>query len=185
MRISLRDRTQYSLRHTFDTDLFGKIPEDVRLQQMGGLSREMESYIATEARKEMDKVEAAVSKAYDRAGEADAALFQKASEKGAVSKASLKLVGVGSKTFDRYKDAMMTNCRKSMNLTNTKALQIGQKAFRDSVNTAWARVRTGVSDISDAVQDACHQLGGHRPSCDLQERQRQADLLPHRLIDQA
>lgn len=36
--LDLAGRTQYSFRHTFDTDLFGRIPEDVRLQLMGHTS---------------------------------------------------------------------------------------------------------------------------------------------------
>lgn len=33
--IDLHGRTQYSFRHTFDTAMFGRLPEDVRLQLMG------------------------------------------------------------------------------------------------------------------------------------------------------
>jgi hypothetical protein len=74
--------------------------------------------------------------------------------------ASLSLVGDSGKVFQKYADEIMANCRQALNLTNTRALQVSNTAFRDAVNLAWARTRTGATDINTAIKDACHQLGG-------------------------
>jgi|GEM_PF-1841299 len=122
-----------------------------KLRQMGRLNGELEAYISSESSKSMDKIGHAVDKAVERANIRDMDLFREAADAGLVTKTLLSKAGTDGTLFQKYRDAI---------LTNTRALQASGKAFRDTVNFAWVNVRTGTKSIDDAVQDACHRLGG-------------------------
>ena len=56
--------------------------------------------------------------------------------------------------------AIMSNCRKSLNLTNTSALEAAVNAYRDAINKAYVSVLEGAQSLDTAIRKACRELGG-------------------------
>lgn len=131
-----------------------------KLKQMGRLSSAVEAQIVAESKRSRAVIEKAVDNAIEKANDNDMAIFRKAVASGAIPEARLALVGTDSQVFQRYKESILANCRKAMNLTNTKALEISKEAYRNAINSAYIDAKTGVKSIGDAVNDACHELGG-------------------------
>lgn len=131
-----------------------------KLKQLRGVSRELKSYIASESYKREAKVTEALEKALKESSAADAAIFEEAAKAGIIPKAKIRLVSEEGSVARRYKDMILTNARQQLNLVNTRALQVSEKAFKDTVNSAWLKARAGYRSIDDCVQEACHKLGG-------------------------
>jgi hypothetical protein len=128
-----------------------------KLQQMGKVDNDLRALISRESRKTISKVDEAISKALERAAANDDIVFNAALKAGKISVFTpTSQTGV----FDRYRTAMLKNAREVMNLTNTTALQIAKREYQDAINYAYVKVQTGTAAIGDAVQEACHKLGG-------------------------
>lgn len=130
-----------------------------KLRQMGKLDNELTAYMSSEANRAMRRIEDAIEAAVGKSAEHDYADFKEAIDAGAVAHSKLALVGTDSKIVARYTESILRNCRTGLNLTNTKAIEIADSAFRDCVNRAWIDVRAGAKGLNEAVIDAAHELG--------------------------
>jgi Phage minor capsid protein 2. len=124
-----------------------------KLGQMGKLTRELRDYVSNEAYKGDARIEKAMDKAITDAYKNDMKMFDKAHVKTGANTPTPEI-------FERYKKSILANTRQAMNMTNTTAIQISQKAYKDAINTAWITARVGTTTIAKAVNKACHELGG-------------------------
>jgi len=130
-----------------------------KLKQMGKLDTELKAYMSSEADKAMRRIETAIESAVGKSAEHDYAAFKEAIEAGAVAHSKMALIGTDSAIVARYTESILRNCRNGLNLTNSKAVQVANSAFRDCVNRAWIDVRAGAKGLNEAVIDAAHELG--------------------------
>lgn len=55
--------------------------------------------------------------------------------------------------------AIMRNCRESINLTGTSALEAAISTYRDAINSAYVSVLEGTQSLDTAIRKACRQIG--------------------------
>ncbi|MGP1507455.1 MAG: phage minor capsid protein [Sphaerochaeta sp.] len=123
-----------------------------KLGEIGKLNKEITIEISKESRKTVREVESLVKKALRASGLADDRVF-KALRAGVTDFTS-------SEGFKRILSVTTANARKGLNLTNTKALQASIKAYKIAINRAYIKAASGLTNIEEAVRDACRELGG-------------------------
>ena len=67
---------------------------------------------------------------------------------------------ISSEEVTRRVRAIMRNCRDSLNLTNTGALEAALQSYRDAINRAYVSVAEGTASLDTAIRKACTELGG-------------------------
>ena len=121
----------------------------------GGLRKEISRIMqksTAELEKEIGKM-VRISSGEDNQYFRDIARFAATSVSSAITTAS-------ENEITRRVRAIMRNCRESLNLTNTGALEAAIEAYRETINTAYVSVLEGTESLDTAIRKACQRLGG-------------------------